>query len=158
VNAAAFDPNDSGTIYVGTDGGVYRTTDGGTVWEAFDNGIPNVVITDLTIDPEDELLVAATYGRGMYKVSIAPGNIEPAVDLYLRRSKKSESSMTRITGSKVPASSSLTHASSSIMTLAAGISGAFRMRAVTKSKIEKAIASRSSICAFSTGLWPKETG
>jgi photosystem II stability/assembly factor-like uncharacterized protein len=86
VNAAALDPNDTDTIYVGTDAGVYRTTDGGSSWEAFDNGIPNVVITDLTIDPEDELLVAATYGRGMYKVSIAPANVEPAVDLYLRDS------------------------------------------------------------------------
>ena len=44
------------------------------------------MITDLTIDPEDNLLVAATYGRGMYKVSIAPANVEPAVDLYLRDS------------------------------------------------------------------------
>ncbi len=86
INAAAFDPNASDTIYVGTDVGVFRTIDGGASWQAFDNGIPNVSISDLTVDPEDQLLVAATYGRGMYKVSIAPANVEPTVDLYLRDS------------------------------------------------------------------------
>lgn len=86
VNAAAFDPNDGNTFYVGTDVGVFRTTDGGTTWQAFDNGIPNVSISDLTVDPEDQLLVAATFGRGMYKVSVAPANVEPTVDLYVRDS------------------------------------------------------------------------
>ncbi|MGH8352634.1 MAG: WD40/YVTN/BNR-like repeat-containing protein [Pseudomonas sp.] len=86
VNAAVFDPNAADTLYVGTDVGVFRTTDGGASWEAFDNGIPNVSISDLTVDPEDQLLVAATFGRGMYKVSVAPANIEPTVDLYLRDS------------------------------------------------------------------------
>lgn len=86
VNAAAFDPNAVDTLYVGTDVGVFRTTDGGTSWQAFDNGIPNVSISDLTVDPQDQLLVAATFGRGMYKVSIAPANVEPAADLYLRDS------------------------------------------------------------------------
>jgi hypothetical protein len=86
VNAAAFDPSNVDTIYVGTDAGVFRTTNGGTSWEAFDNGIPNVVIADLNVDPEDQLLVAATFGRGMYKVSIAPANVEPVADLYLRDS------------------------------------------------------------------------
>ena len=86
MNAGAFDPNDANIIYVGTDVGVFRTTDGGASWQAFDNGIPNVSISDLTLDPEDQLLVAATFGRGMYKVSVAPANIEPTADLYIRDS------------------------------------------------------------------------
>lgn len=86
VNGAVFDPNDANILYVGTDVGVFRTINGGTSWQAFDNGIPNVVISDLTADPEDQLLIAATFGRGMYKVSIAPANIEPTVDLYIRDS------------------------------------------------------------------------
>ncbi len=85
VNAAALDPNDANTIYVGTDAGAYRTTDLGVSWLAFDNGMPNVIVTDLHIDPEDELLVASTMGRGMYKVSITNA-LEPEVDLYLRDS------------------------------------------------------------------------
>jgi len=86
VNAVALDPNNANTVYVGTDAGVYRTTDLGVNWEVFDNGIPNVVISDLHIDPEDNLLYAATFGRGMYKLNIAPAAVEPAVDLYLRDS------------------------------------------------------------------------
>ena len=86
VNAVDFDPNGANTFYVGTDVGVYRTTDGGTNWEAFDNGMPNVIISDLTVDAEDNMLYAATFGRGMYKVGIAPSASEPAVDLYLRDS------------------------------------------------------------------------
>jgi photosystem II stability/assembly factor-like uncharacterized protein len=86
VNAVALDPNAANTIYVGTDAGVYRTTDGGTSWQAFDNGIPNVVIVDLHLDADDNLLYAASFGRGMYKISVAPGALEPAVDLYLRDS------------------------------------------------------------------------
>jgi photosystem II stability/assembly factor-like uncharacterized protein len=86
VSAVALDPNDDDTIYVGTDVGVFRTTNGGSDWLAFDNGIPNVLIADLHIDPEDETLYAATFGRGMYKLNIAPGGSEPQVDLYLRDS------------------------------------------------------------------------
>jgi hypothetical protein len=86
INAVGLDPNNANTIYVGTDTGVYRTTDLGINWEAFDNGLPNVVIFDLHVDPQDNLLYAATFGRGMYKLSIAPAGSEPAVDLYLRDS------------------------------------------------------------------------
>ena len=86
IYAVALDPNDTNTIYVGTDAGVYRTTNLGANWEAFDNGIPNVVITDLHIDITQNLLFTATFGRGMYKLNIAPGGTEPPVDLYLRDS------------------------------------------------------------------------
>jgi photosystem II stability/assembly factor-like uncharacterized protein len=86
VNAVAFDPNAANTFYAGTDVGVYRTTDGGANWQAFDNGMPNVIVTDMTVDAEDNMLYAATFGRGMYKVGIAAGASEPAVDLYLRDS------------------------------------------------------------------------
>jgi hypothetical protein len=85
TSAFVFDPLNANTFYVGTDVGVFRTTNGGTTWQAFDNGIPNVPITDLTIDRPAGLLIAATFGRGMYKVSIG-GAAEPAVDLYLRDS------------------------------------------------------------------------
>ncbi len=86
VNAVALDPNSANTIYVGTDVGVYRTIDLGVSWQAFDNGIPNVIISDLHVDAEDNMLYAATFGRGMYKLSIAPVAVEPQVDLYLRDS------------------------------------------------------------------------
>lgn len=85
VTAFAFDPVNANTFYVGTDVGVFRTTDAGITWDAFDNGIPNVPTTDLHVDRTASLLIAATFGRGMYKVSIS-GAAEPSVDLYLRDS------------------------------------------------------------------------
>jgi photosystem II stability/assembly factor-like uncharacterized protein len=85
VSAFAFDPVTAATFYVGTDVGVFRTTDGGLTWQAFDNGIPNVPTTDLHVDRPAKQLIAATYGRGMYKVSIS-GTVSPAVNLYLRDS------------------------------------------------------------------------
>lgn len=86
MNALALDPNDSNTYYVGGDVGVYKTTDGGTTWAIFDNGIPNVMIADLHIDPEEEVLYAATFGRGMYKLNIAPGAVINTRDIYVRDS------------------------------------------------------------------------
>lgn len=85
TSAFVFDPNNANTFYVGTDVGVFRTTDGGANWQAFDNGMPNVPTTDLHVDRPANLLIASTFGRGMYKVSIS-GVSEPAVDLYLRDS------------------------------------------------------------------------
>jgi hypothetical protein len=85
VSAFVFDPANANTFYVGTDVGVFRSTDAGVSWQAFDNGIPNVPVTDLQVDRGASLLIAATFGRGMYKVSIS-GATEPQVDLYLRDS------------------------------------------------------------------------
>ena len=86
VSALALDPNDANTVYAGTDVGVYVTNDLGTTWLAYDNGIPNTPIHDLHVDESEEFLYAATFGRGMYKLNIAPVVSTPAVDLYLRDS------------------------------------------------------------------------
>jgi hypothetical protein len=84
ANAVAFDPNQPDTIYLGADVGVFRTTNLGTNWQAFDNGIPNVVITDLVVDATINMMYASTFGRGMYKLNITPALVKPEVDLYLR--------------------------------------------------------------------------
>src|SRR5581483_6831947 len=84
ANAVVGDPSSASTFYVATDGGVYRTTDGGAHWLPFDNGIPNVPVSDLVIDVAHHLLYAATMGRGAYKLDITPAVTKPVVDLYLR--------------------------------------------------------------------------
>src|SRR4029453_10112226 len=74
------------TLYAGTDLGVYRSVDAGVHWDAFDAGIPHVVVTDLEADRARGALYAATMGRGMYRVCIAPDVEERAVDIFVRDS------------------------------------------------------------------------
>ena len=52
-------------LVVGTDVGLYRSSDGGANWSPW-VGIPNVAVFDLVYNPNTGQLVAATHGRGMF--------------------------------------------------------------------------------------------
>jgi photosystem II stability/assembly factor-like uncharacterized protein len=83
VNALCIDPTPN-TYYVGTDIGVYRTTDGGSNWQPFSTGLPNVAIYDLQLHtPTGRLLRAATHGRGLWQRNLDQA-ITPNVDIYVR--------------------------------------------------------------------------
>jgi hypothetical protein len=68
VNAIAIDSAYPERLYIGTDIGVYRSVDGGTNWVQLNNGLPNVVVTDLVFNSTTRTFVAATYGRSVYKL------------------------------------------------------------------------------------------
>ena len=69
ANSVAIDPLDSQRIFVGTDIGVYESTDGGENFAPFMTGLPlGMVVTDLETAAEPHTLVAATYGRGVWKI------------------------------------------------------------------------------------------
>jgi len=57
-------------LFLGTSLGVYRYDDTTGDWEAYDNGLPNVSVTDLDINYVDSNLTAATYGRGVWQSDI----------------------------------------------------------------------------------------
>ncbi len=57
-----------GELYIATDVGVYYSLNGGANWELLGTELPNVVVTDLDFHEPESILLAATYGRGMYKV------------------------------------------------------------------------------------------
>lgn len=57
-------------LYVGTSLGVYYRDDTMSQWEPFDTNLPNVSVTDLEINLEDNVIVAATYGRGIWQSGI----------------------------------------------------------------------------------------
>ncbi len=63
-----FSPNNS--IYLGTDLGVYYKDDDDTNWQVFSQNLPNTVVTDLEISRSQGVLVAATYGRGIWETPI----------------------------------------------------------------------------------------
>ncbi|MDP4200505.1 MAG: hypothetical protein Q8922_05825 [Bacteroidota bacterium] len=64
------DPNKKNmTLIVGTDVGVYVTTDGGGSWSALGTGMPHIIVSDLKI--YKNMLIAATHGRSLYAIDIS---------------------------------------------------------------------------------------
>jgi photosystem II stability/assembly factor-like uncharacterized protein len=57
-------------LYIGTSLGVYYKDDSMSQWEAFDTNLPNVSVVDLEVNTEDNIITAATYGRGIWQSSI----------------------------------------------------------------------------------------
>jgi photosystem II stability/assembly factor-like uncharacterized protein len=72
VNAFVVDPANTMRLYAGTDIGVYRSTDGGTTWTPFSNGLPRVAVFDMAIQSTFKVLRIATHGRGIWEISLLP--------------------------------------------------------------------------------------
>ncbi|MBX3118045.1 MAG: hypothetical protein KF784_03200 [Fimbriimonadaceae bacterium] len=73
LNTIVRDPDDPQmTWYVGTDIGVFRTTNAGATWTdiSLGNGMPPVIVSELSIQKQTGYLTAATYGRGMYRLLV----------------------------------------------------------------------------------------
>lgn len=56
--------------YVGTDRGVYDSANDGGAWAAFGSGLLSTIVSDLELEPQLNLLAAATYGRGAYEIAV----------------------------------------------------------------------------------------
>jgi photosystem II stability/assembly factor-like uncharacterized protein len=70
ANTVLWHPRRDSVIYVGTDVGIFVTTNLGATWSVDNNGIGNVIIADLKLRG-DGVLFAATHGRGMYRSSMS---------------------------------------------------------------------------------------
>jgi hypothetical protein len=74
VNSIVVDPTRKNNIYVGTDTGVWRTTDGGkvgSVWRRYGNGLPHSAVLQLKVWGQPKpFLVAATHGRGAWEIPL----------------------------------------------------------------------------------------
>ncbi len=80
VNAMAIDrmsaqaPNPATTLYLGTDIGVYRSTNGGANWEIYNPGntLPVLPVFDMAFQEQggvgNRILRIATYGRGIWEI------------------------------------------------------------------------------------------
>ena len=64
------------SIYVGTALGVYHRNDDTDAWEVFSTNLPNVAVADLEINPYDNTITAATYGRSIWQ-SALPAITQP---------------------------------------------------------------------------------
>lgn len=69
--------------FVGTDIGVFRTTNSGAGWVNASHGLPNTAVYDLRLRTGSTLLRAATHGRGLWELR-TDVNVQPTVDLFVR--------------------------------------------------------------------------
>jgi photosystem II stability/assembly factor-like uncharacterized protein len=60
------DPRRRGLLYAGTETGMYVSFDDGANWRSLQLNLPAVPITDLAIQPRDNVLVVATQGRSFW--------------------------------------------------------------------------------------------
>jgi ligand-binding sensor domain-containing protein len=74
VNVIREHPTNRNVLYVGTDVGVYVTTDGGKTWKVLGGNLPSTFVADLIVHPRDHILVIATHGRGMWAIDVAKFN------------------------------------------------------------------------------------
>ena len=58
-------------MYLGADNGAYVSLNRGDSWEVFSNGLPNVAVHDLVIQPEAKDIVLGTHGRSLYVADVA---------------------------------------------------------------------------------------
>ncbi len=68
--SVVIDPAYPQNIYVGNDLGVYVTTNGGTNWYEYRNGMPYALVFDLTIVYPNRHIRATTHGNGVYERSL----------------------------------------------------------------------------------------
>ncbi len=63
-------------LYAGADDGVYRSIFDGTGWHRYGVGLPNACVIDLRLEPGRGRLIAATQGRGAWRIPIGiPGDL-----------------------------------------------------------------------------------
>ena len=66
VRCIVQDPEEASLLFLGSDDGLYFSLNGGTDWEKWKSGYPNVQTRDLVIHPREHDLVIGTFGRSAY--------------------------------------------------------------------------------------------
>jgi photosystem II stability/assembly factor-like uncharacterized protein len=75
ANCVTVDPHTLG-VFLGTDLGIFYSASGSGDWVRYDNGLPNVIVTDMDVVAGAGKILAATYGRGVWESPLA---VSPAV-------------------------------------------------------------------------------
>ncbi|MGB3074180.1 MAG: T9SS type A sorting domain-containing protein [Chitinophagales bacterium] len=71
ANCIAYQRNANDMLYAGTDFGVFYRDNNMSDWEPFNDGLPNVIVTQLDVLYSFNKLRAATYGRGIWESDLA---------------------------------------------------------------------------------------
>ncbi|MDB4292176.1 hypothetical protein N9954_02125 [Maribacter sp.] len=60
------DPVEPNLVFLGTENGLWLSTDKGLSWEQFKNGFPSVSTMDMTIQEPESALIVGTFGRAIW--------------------------------------------------------------------------------------------
>ena len=66
------DPVNQSLLYVGTETGVFASLNKGQTWFPLQANLPTVPVYDLKVHPRDHELIAATHGRAVQILNVAP--------------------------------------------------------------------------------------
>ena len=66
VYAIEEDHVDSNLLFVGTEFGVFYSSNGGSSWNQLKSGLPTIAVRDIAIQQRENDLVLGTFGRGFY--------------------------------------------------------------------------------------------
>jgi hypothetical protein len=80
ISHQQYSPDDS--LYLGTILGVYYTDNQVNGWHSISSSLPNVKVSDMEINPYDNILTVSTYGRGIWQTPI-PAVTRMSYDLDL---------------------------------------------------------------------------
>lgn len=71
VNVIREDPKDENILYVGTDGGLYVSINGGNNFKIWNKGMPrSVPVHDIAIQSRENEIVVGTHGRSLFKAKL----------------------------------------------------------------------------------------
>ncbi len=85
VSAVAINPSSPDVVYIGTaNGGIYKSTDGGSMWHSANNGltkpISDLTVTSLVVDPTNTHILYAGTNQLVFKSSDGGENWIPYAD------------------------------------------------------------------------------
>ncbi|HVZ41529.1 MAG TPA: hypothetical protein VHI13_19770 [Candidatus Kapabacteria bacterium] len=79
MNAIALHPDDENIIYVGSDIGMFISTDGGKSWSSYNQGLPRVAVADLEVHKSSGKLRMASHGRSMWEIALEKPDLPPSI-------------------------------------------------------------------------------
>lgn len=82
INYILYVDNSNDALYIGTDVGVYYKDASLTIWQPFNNGLPNTIVTQLSIFGPTQKLRASTYGRGIWESDLYQPGAYPPVSAF----------------------------------------------------------------------------
>jgi protocatechuate 3,4-dioxygenase beta subunit len=88
----------TGVYYIGTDNGVYASSNGGANWTTLGTGLTHAQVVELDMNKNLGILAAGTHGRGLWELAIPPtaatwATVGPNVNISRASGNHSESTI-----------------------------------------------------------------